>query len=229
MTSGEQILLLEDDPNLGVIIQESLERQGFAVTLCPDGEQGLKAFRTGGFDLCLIDVMMPVRDGFSFARKVRRDDDDTPLIFLTARSLVEDRVEGFRIGCDDYVTKPFSMEELTLRIEAVLRRRRGAVPGEAESYTLGDFTFDPYRQLLHHPDQERKLTDKETELLQLLCQHQGRTLERGLALRRIWGEESYHCSRSMDVFISRLRKYLKKDERIRIRAVHGRGFRLMVD
>jgi len=236
MAAHEQILLLEDDPNLGVIIKESLERRGFGVTLCVDGEEGLQAYRQSAFDLCLVDVMMPVRDGFSFAREVRRTGDDTPLIFLTARSLVEDRIAGFRIGCDDYVTKPFSMEELLLRIAAVLRRRRAAreagVPDSqpaAEIFPIGRYTFDYRRQILRRDAEERHLTDKESELLRLLCLHRDRVLERSLALREIWGEESYHCSRSMDVFISRLRKYLKDDQRIAIRVVHGRGFRLMVD
>ncbi len=239
MAARERILLLEDDPNLGLIIKESLERGGFRVTLCPDGETGLQTYRREGFDLCLVDVMMPVRDGFSFAREVRREDDDTPLIFLTARSLVEDRIAGFRVGCDDYVTKPFSMEELLLRIEAVLRRRRAAQPaGAADApnppaggvvFAIGGYVFDHRRQLLRCGAQERRLTDKEAELLRLLCQHRDQVLERSLALREIWGEESYHCSRSMDVFISRLRKYLKDDPRVEIRVVHGRGFRLMVD
>lgn len=239
MMARERILLLEDDPNLGLIIKESLERAGFRVTLCPDGEAGLQAYRRETCDLCLVDVMMPVRDGFSFAREVRREDDDTPLIFLTARSLVEDRIAGFRIGCDDYVTKPFSMEELLLRIEAVLRRRRAAQPGSAGNepsgqaaavvLAIGAYVFDHRRQILRRGGQERHLTDKEAELLRLLCQHRDQVLERSLALREIWGEESYHCSRSMDVFISRLRKYLKDDPRVEIRVVHGRGFRLMVD
>jgi DNA-binding response OmpR family regulator len=238
MTARERVLLLEDDPNLGLIIKESLERSGFGVTLCADGEAGLQVYRREAFDLCLVDVMMPVRDGFSFAREVRREDDDTPLIFLTARSLVEDRIAGFRIGCDDYVTKPFSMEELLLRIEAVLRRRRAAEPGGARDapdasaavvFAIGGYVFDHRRQLLRRGGQERHLTDKEAELLRLLCLHRDQVLERSLALREIWGEESYHCSRSMDVFISRLRKYLKDDPRVEIRVVHGRGFRLMVD
>jgi two-component system response regulator VicR len=236
MAAQERILLLEDDPNLGLIIKESLERRGFDVTLRVDGEEGLRAYRGGEFDLCLIDVMMPVRDGFSFAQEVRRGDDETPLVFLTARALVEDRIAGFRIGCDDYVTKPFSMEELLLRIDAVLRRRRTAANRggaerrpAAEVFAIGWYTFDYRRQVLRRDEEERRLTDKESELLRLLCLHRDQVLERSLALREIWGEESYHCSRSMDVFISRLRKYLKDDPRIAIRVVHGRGFRLMVD
>jgi two-component system, OmpR family, response regulator VicR len=236
MAARERVLLLEDDPNLGLIIKESLERRGFDVTLRVNGEEGLQAYRASRFDLCLVDVMMPVRDGFSFAQEMRREDDETPLIFLTARSLVEDRIAGFRIGCDDYVTKPFSMEELLLRIAAVLRRRRaprgaGDAGGQpvAEVFSIGRYTFDYRRQILRCDTEERSLTDKESEVLRLLCLHRDQVLERSLALREIWGEESYHCSRSMDVFISRLRKYFKDDRRITIRVVHGRGFRLMVD
>ncbi len=236
MAARKRILLLEDDPNLGVIVKESLERRGFDVTLCADGEEGLQTYRRSEFDLCLVDVMMPARDGFSFAREIRGAADDTPLIFLTARSLLEDRIAGFRIGCDDYVTKPFSMEELLLRIAAVLRRRRVAPepvaagdPAAAETFTIGGYVFDYRRQILRRNDEERRLTDKESELLRLLCLHRDQVLERSLALREIWGEESYHCSRSMDVFISRLRRYLKDDQRVAIRVVHGRGFRLMID
>ncbi len=229
--AGARILLLEDDPNLGLIIRESLERQGFRVTLRADGEEGLRAYAPGAYDLCLVDVMMPVRDGFSFACEVRRADQATPIIFLTARALTEDRITGLRIGADDYVTKPFSMEELLLRIQAVLRRSRpaAAAEGEHREFAIGDYTFDARHQVLRRGGDERRLTDKEAQLLTLLCRHCDRVLERNLALREIWGEESYHCSRSMDVFISRLRKHLKDDPRVSIRAIHGRGFRLMVD
>ncbi len=231
MSQIKKILLLEDDPNLGLIIQESLERQQFAVTLQPNGEDGLAVFTSGDFDLCLVDVMMPLRDGFSFAREVRKTNQEIPIIFLTARAMTEDKIKGFRIGCDDYVTKPFSMEELLLRIEAVMRRGRpdetaAATPTE---FVLGDYRFDHAKLTLHHQNGAKNLTDKESELLRLLCLHKDRTLERSFALRTIWGDDSYHCGRSMDVFISRLRKYLKDDNRITIKAVHGQGFRLMVD
>jgi DNA-binding response OmpR family regulator len=230
MAPNDNILLLEDDPNLGLIIRESLERQGYVVTLVPNGEEGLIKFDAGVFDLCLVDVMMPLRDGFSFAKEVRQRNQTIPLIFLTARSMTQDKLTGFHIGCDDYVTKPFSMEELLARIEAVMRRSRQEAPAEPQTiFQIGSYSFDFPRQQLGGFDETRRLTDKEAELLRLLCLFQDRTLERNYALRTIWGDEGYHTGRSMDVFISRLRKYLKDDSRIAIRAVHGQGFRLMVD
>ena len=226
---GERILLLEDDPNLGEIIRESLELRGFAVTLRTDGEQGLAAFAAEPVALCLVDVMMPTVDGFAFAAAVRRRGSDVPLIFLTARSLVEDRIEGFRVGCDDYVTKPCSMEELLLRIDAVLRRRRpDADPPLSGSVPLGAFVFDIDSRTLTQGVDVQPLTDRETALLELLCRRRDRTLGRSEALLALWGDDSYHNGRSMDVFISRLRKHLADDAAVEIRTVHGEGFRLVV-
>lgn len=224
-----RILLLEDDPNLGLIIEESLVHEGFPVTLCRDGEEGLTAFAVGDFELCLVDVMMPRLDGFEFARRLRARGDETPLIFLTARALTEDKVEGFRIGCDDYVTKPFSVEELLLRIEAVLRRA-GHAPSEPapERIALGKYLFSRPDQTLERDGKVRQLTGREADLLELLCLHRERTLERSFALLRLWGDDSYHAGRSMDVFISRLRKYLQDDSRVEIRTVHGQGYKLII-
>lgn len=226
-----RILLLEDDTNLGLILQEHLQMQGYSVTLCGNGVDGFDAYKRGGHDLCLVDVMMPKKDGFTFAREVRECDDRIPLIFLTAKSLKEDKIEGFKIGCDDYLTKPFSIEELLLRIQAVLKRSKGTGREEpaASQFTLGTYKFDSTRQLLRCKDKQYKLTPKESELLKLLCLHMNETLEREVALRKIWGEDSYFNSRSMDVFISRLRKYLKDDQRIEIMGIHGKGFRLIVE
>ncbi len=227
---GLRILLLEDDPNLGLIIQESLELRGFDVVLRPDGDQGLTAFTQAEFSLCLVDVMMPAVDGFAFAAEVRRRGSDVPLIFLTARSLVEDRIEGFRIGCDDYVTKPFSMEELQLRIDAVLRRGAGA-PTDiplADTVSLGSYGYQTLTRTLVHGQQQRQLTEREAELLELLYRRRNNTLDRSEALLSLWGDDSYHNGRSMDVFISRLRKYLSADDTVEIRTVHGQGFRLVV-
>lgn len=224
-----KVLLLEDDANLGLILQEHLQLNGFEVTLCKNGEEGLAAFGVGKFDLCLVDVMMPKLDGFTFARTVRSQDGNIPLIFLTAKSLKEDKIEGFRIGCDDYLTKPFSMEELMLRISAVLRRLRpvsdSAEPAEFE---IGSFHFDYTRQTLSSKEVQHRLTPKEADLLRLLCIHKNQTLEREVALREIWGDESYFSGRSMDVFISKLRKYLRDDPRVEIMGIHGKGFRLIV-
>jgi len=172
---------------------------------------------------------MPRKDGFTFAREVRSKDQDIPIIFLTAKSLKEDRIEGFKIGCDDYLTKPFSMEELLLRIQAVLKRSKGkpeeVIPSEFE---IGNYIFDCNRQILAIGDKQNKLTPKESDLLRLLCIHMNQTLERSTALRKIWNDESYFSGRSMDVFVSKLRKYLKDDPRVEIMSVHGKGFRLIV-
>ena len=225
----EHVLLLEDDTNLGLILQEHLQMKGYHVSLCVNGEEGLKAFRDGTFDLCLVDVMMPKKDGFAFAHEVRRTDKETPLIFLTAKSLKEDKIKGFTLGCDDYITKPFSIEELILRIQAVLKRTGKAGPAEESptQFAIGRFSFDSQRQVLSLAGEERKLTPKETELLHLLCLHMNRTLPRETALRRLWGDDSYFSGRSMDVFISKLRKYLKPDPNVEIMGIHGQGFRLI--
>jgi DNA-binding response OmpR family regulator len=225
------ILLLEDDPNLGFILQEHLQLEGFAVTACADGVQGLDAYQKRKHTLCLVDVMMPAMDGFEFARTIRGSDDSTPIIFLTAKSLKEDKVEGFRIGCDDYVTKPFSMEELMLRIRAVLRRAGPPAPEDGRStpeiFAVGKFMFDQAKRTLRAGEKERRLTSREAELLRMLCLHKNRVLERDVALRSIWGSDSFFNGRSMDVFISRLRRYLASDRSIEILDVHGKGFKLV--
>jgi len=223
-----RVLLVEDDPNLGLIVQEHLQLNGFDVQLCENGETALTAFGHGRFALCLVDVMMPRMDGFALAREVRRRDKTVPLIFLTAKSLKDDKIEGFRIGCDDYITKPFSVEELLLRIQAVLRRSGAGGSDEQTSFTIGEYVFDTITRTLRIGHEERRLTARESELLKLLCRHTNKTLDRSLALREIWGEDSYFNARSMDVFISKLRKYLKDDPRIEISSVHGVGFSLTV-
>jgi len=224
------ILLLEDDPNLGLILQEHLQMNGFETRLCVNGEEGLAEYRANQYDLCLVDVMMPRMDGFAFARKVREKDESLPIIFLTAKSMKEDKIEGFRIGCDDYLTKPFSMEELLLRIRAVLKRSASsASDSERTEYSIGEYSFDSGSQELRHGKNVHKLTPKESELLKLLCNHKNKTLERRLALKQIWGDDNYFAGRSMDVFISKLRKYLGKDARVQIMGIHGKGYRLIVD
>jgi two-component system response regulator VicR len=225
-----KVLLLEDDPNLGLILQEHLEMNGFGVKLCLNGEDGLAACRKGKFDLCLVDVMMPRKDGFSFARDIRAVDRETPIIFLTAKSMKEDRIEGLKIGADDYLTKPFSMEELLLRIRAVLRRTGRQEDGESAptQFSLGEYTFDPVKRTLRRGRSSRKLTARESDLLRLLCLHMNATLERDAALRELWGDDSYFNSRSMDVFISRLRKYLAGDPAVEIMNVPGKGLKLVV-
>jgi DNA-binding response OmpR family regulator len=225
-----KILLLEDDANLGLILQEHLQMQGYTVTLCTNGEDGTTAYRGGRYELCLVDVMMPKKDGFTFAREVRATDDQTPLIFLTAKSLKEDKIEGFKIGCDDYLTKPFSIEELLLRIQAILKRAGGKSRDDStvSQFEIGSYHFDSTRQLLRFKDEQYKLTPKESDLLRLLCLHMNETLERDVALKKIWGDDNYFSGRSMDVFVSRLRKYFKDDPRVEIMGIHGKGFRLIV-
>lgn len=226
--SRRHVLLLEDDANLGLVLQEHLKLNGYDVTLCINGEDGAEALKAGHFDLCLVDVMMPRKDGFTFAREVRAQGDQIPLIFLTARSLKEDRIEGFRIGCDDYITKPFSVEELQLRIEAVLRRATPQTEDLPAQIDIGDYRFDRLHQMLSRGSEKRKLTPREAELLELFCRHLNQTVSREQALREIWNDESYFAGRSMDVFVSKLRKYLREDPRIQILGIHGKGFRLVV-
>jgi DNA-binding response OmpR family regulator len=224
------VLLLEDDTNLGHILREHLELNGFTVRLAVNGEDGMAAYSKGKFDLCLVDVMMPRKDGFTFARELRLVDQRTPLIFLTARSLKEDRIEGLKIGADDYITKPFSMEELLLRIQAVLKRSTGGKPSppSPSSYAIGLYRFDHTRRTLSKGKENRKLTAREADLLRLLCLHMNDMLDRSSALKQLWGDDTYFNSRSMDVFVSKLRKYLSGDARVEIQNVPGKGVKLIV-
>ncbi len=227
----QHILLLEDDPNLGLVLQDHLVANGFDVTLRVNGEEGLTEAKRRRFALCLVDVMMPKKDGFTFARQFRAVDTNTPVIFLTAKSLKEDRIEGLTIGADDYVTKPFSVEELLLRIRAVLKRSgaRTALPSLPSVVGLGKLKFDRDRQLLHSRSGERKLTSRESELLELLCAHRNEVVHRNDILKAIWGDDSYFNGRSLDVFISKIRKYLAVDPSIEIKSAHGKGYKLAVE
>jgi len=229
-TEPIRVLLVEDDQNLGFVIQDALKRKGYQVTLCRDGKEGLRQFNAANHDLCVLDVMLPQKDGLSLAEDIRLVDQAIPIVFLTARSQVDDRIAGFKAGGDDYLTKPFSHEELILRIEAILRRTQGRDAGpERERYELGEFTFDHRNLVLSHPTEERKLTRKEADVLRLLCLHREQVLPRELVLNMVWGDDSYFLGRSLDVFISRLRKYLKPDANVQIVNVHGVGFKLVVD
>ncbi len=225
-----KILLIEDDPNLGYILQESLELQGFEITRKEDGEAGYSAFVKEKFDICLIDVMLPKKDGFTLAKEIRAINLNIPLIFLTAKSLKEDRIEGLKIGADDYITKPFSMEELILRIQAVLKRiNKGGVLNEIEKkFEIGNYLFDYEKSVLLLEGKQQKLTNKEAELLRLLCLHKNQELSREIALKQIWEEDSFFTARSMDVYISKLRKYLKDDTQVEIINIHGKGYKLVV-
>ncbi|HLA69564.1 MAG TPA: response regulator transcription factor [Bacteroidota bacterium] len=226
----QRILLLEDDANLGFVLQEHLESQGFVVTLRTNGEEGLAETSEKRFDLCLVDVMMPRKDGFTFTREFRQKDKETPVVFLTAKALKEDRIQGFLIGGDDYVTKPFSMEELLLRIKAVLRRTAGEArkAGDLAEFKLGHSRFDSTWQTLTVKSNKRTLTAMESQLLQLLCERKNSIVTRSEILKDVWGDDSYFNGRSLDVFVSRLRKYLAPDPSVEIKNVHGKGYKLVV-
>ena len=222
-----KILLCEDDENLGMLLREYLQAKGYMDELCPDGEAGYKAFLKTKFDICVLDVMMPKKDGFTLAQEIRQANSAIPMVFLTAKSLKEDILEGFKIGADDYITKPFSMEELVFRVEAILRRVRGKKNKENTLYHIGKFLFDTQKQLLTIGGKQTKLTTKENELLALLCSHANEILQRDFALKTIWIDDNYFNARSMDVYITKLRKHLKDDEDIEIINIHGKGYKLI--
>ena len=227
MEENLKILLCEDDENLGMLLREYLQAKGYEAVLCPDGEAGYREFQNTKFDICVLDVMMPKKDGFSLAQDIRQQNAELPIIFLTAKTLKEDILEGFKIGADDYITKPFSMEELVMRIEAILRRVKGKKTRENTIYHIGRFTFDTQKQLLSIGDKQTKLTTKENELLALLCAHANEILQRDYALKTIWIDDNYFNARSMDVYITKLRKHLKEDDQIEIINIHGRGYKLI--
>ena len=221
------ILLCEDEESLGMLLREYLQAKGYDAELYLDGESGYKAFMRSKFDMCLLDVMMPKMDGFTLAREMRMQNPDVPIIFLTAKNLKEDILEGFKLGADDYLTKPFSMDELVYRMEAILRRVKGKNQRNVVRYQLGKFVFDVQRQILSDGDNQTKLTTKESELLTLLCAHANEVLVRELALKTIWIDDNYFNARSMDVYITKLRKHLRDDDSIEINNVHGKGYRLI--
>ena len=222
------ILLAEDDNNLGLLLRNYLTAKNYETALFINGNLAFEAFPTGSFDLCILDIMMPEMDGITLAREIRHLNPDIPIIFLTAKNQKEDIIDGFKSGADDYITKPFSMEELLYRIEAILRRTTSpAVNRKSESYSIGGYSFDTLKQMLAFNDQTIKLTTKESELLELLCRHGNEILERNFALKTIWIDDNYFNARSMDVYITRLRKYLKKDPSVKILNVHGRGYKLI--
>lgn len=226
-----RVLLAEDDINLGTILSERLKMKGFNVELCVDGEIALRKYEESKFDLLILDIMMPVKDGFTLAKEIRRKDEETPLIFVTARSMKEDILKGFDLGADDYLTKPFSMEELMMRINAVLKRtkKRGeGVSAEQDEFEFSKIKFNHITQELRVEEQVFDLTSKEADLLKILCANKNEVVPRDLALKRIWGSDTYFNGRSMDVFISKLRKVLSGDPNIEIMNVHGKGFKLVV-
>jgi len=226
-----QVLLAEDDHNLGSILKTFLEAKGYITTLCINGLDALNVYNEkNNFDFCIIDVMMPVKDGFTLAKDIRKVNKKIPILFLTAKSMQEDKQKGFELGADDYLTKPFNMDELLMRMLAIIRRS-GLKNRDKNSniFILGTYTFDYNRQLLSKIDFEQKLTSKEADLLELLCENVNEVVERPYALNKIWHDDSYFNARSMDVYIAKLRKYLKDDENIELINVHGIGFRLFVN
>jgi len=228
-----KILLVEDDPNLSLVLQDYLEMLDYDIHTCYDGEEGLTAFKKNRYDLCIFDIMMPKKDGFTLAEDVRKMDKNIPIIFLTAKSFKEDRIKGFQSGCDDYITKPFSTEELNYRIKAILRRtsstRQEKVSEDQVIFKFGKFIFDSQNMILTFESNEQHLTRKESELLKVLCQNKNQLLTRENALKTVWGDDDYFIGRSMDVFITKLRKYLKDDSSIGITNVHGIGFKFTVE
>lgn len=223
-----KILLAEDDSNLGILLKNYLTAKNYDTTLVRNGTQALESFSSESFNLCIFDIMMPEMDGLTLAREIRKSNKEIPIIFLTAKNQQEDIIEGFVSGADDYISKPFSMEELLYRIEAILRRTSGtAVSIQQGPFTIGSFIFDPLKQILIHKGKPTKLTTKESELLDLLYQHRNEILERNFALKSIWIDDNYFNARSMDVYISRLRKYLGKDPSLKILNIHGKGYKLI--
>jgi two-component system, OmpR family, response regulator len=226
--SSIKILLAEDDTNLGNLLKNYLTVKNYETTLCVNGRLALEAFSSQKFGLCILDIMMPEMDGLTLAGEIKSLDPKVPIIFLTAKNQKEDILEGFKSGADDYITKPFSMEELIYRIEAILRRTSDkSIIKKESTYVIGTYQFDPLNQMLVRGDRKIKLTTKESELLDLLCRHDNDILERNFALKTIWIDDNYFNARSMDVYITRLRKYLKDDPSVKILNIHGKGYKLI--
>ena len=226
-----KILLVEDEVFLAQIVKESFETRSFEVNHFSNGEKGLEGFKDTDPDICVLDVMMPIMDGFSLAKEIKKINPNQPIIFLTAKSMTEDVVEGFAIGADDYVRKPFSMEELIMRVKAVLGRNISREPEveeeQVKEYKIGQFNFLPIKQELHHHSGIKKMTSRESELLRMLCEKKNSLVERDVILKQLWGDDSFFNARSMDVFITKLRKYLKEDSEVELINVRGRGYKLI--
>ena len=223
-----KILLAEDDPNFGPFLQTYLIAKGYSCSLAKDGNEALEVFLTGQYNFCITDVMMPVQDGFSLVREIRKRNATVPILFITAKNLEEDRLQGFKVGCDDYITKPFSMDELTFRIQAIIRRIENAKMEERLLFPIGQLSFDYELQMIITPVKQIKLTPKESDLLKLLCQYQNEIVYRNIALTKIWGCDDAYTSRCMDVYISKLRKFLRDDPEVELLNIHGVGFKLIL-
>ena len=226
MENQIKVLLVEDDPNLGTLLKDYLVAKGYNTELRSNGQEGYNAFVQADFDFLILDVMMSVKDGLTLAKEIRGIDKNVPMLFLTAKSMKEDTLEGFNAGADDYMTKPFSMEELLARMGAILRRTGGEGTTEESQYQVGKYIFKPLERTLEFNGDASRLTTKENDLLKLLCKNANGVLERNDALKAVWGDDNYFNGRSMDVYIAKLRKHLNKDEKIEIMNIHGRGFKL---
>lgn len=224
--SKPKILLVEDDPSLGFVVKDNLSMKGYDVTLCKDGEEGEQAFSKNTFQICLLDVMLPKKDGFALARTIRETNTEIPILFLTAKAMTDDKLEGFKTGADDYITKPFSLEELYYRIEVFLKRSNPSKADPEKPLALGQYEFDTANFTLRFNDEERVLTSREAEILKQLYLHRDRVLKREEILMAVWGNDDYFLGRSLDVFISKIRKYLKDDPNVQITNFHGVGFKL---
>ncbi len=222
-----KILLAEDDENLGTLLREYLIAKSYECDWFSNGERAYKSYIKNHYDLCILDIMMPVKDGYTLAKEIRMTNTEIPIIFLTAKSLKEDVIEGFKAGGDDYITKPFSMEELIFRIEAIIRRAKKELISPQAEYKIGKYVFNSDKQILKLGNSEQNLTTKESELLKLLCNNKNMVLERNFALKTIWIDDNYFNARSMDVYIAKLRKYLKDDPSVQILNIHGKGFKLI--
>jgi two-component system, OmpR family, response regulator len=229
--SQMNVLLAEDDRNLGNILKNFLEAKGYPTTLCINGREAVDAYKKKEFYFCILDIMMPVRDGFYVAKEIRSMNPKVPLMFLTAKGMQEDKLKGFESGADDYITKPFNMDELLMRMQAILRRSEEApkIQDTENIFQVGNYTFDYNRQTLSIKGKEKKLTSKEAGLLRLLCTNANEVLERSIALNKIWSDDSYFNARSMDVYIVKLRKYLREDPTVELINVHGVGFKLVMN
>lgn len=229
----KKVLLVEDDPNLGMLLEDYLSLKGkFDTKLCTDGEEGLKAFTQDDFDICILDVMMPKKDGFTLAKDIRKINPQVPIIFATAKGMMEDKTEAYSLGGDDYITKPFRIEELLLRINALLRRvalQDQESEEKPTQFNIGSYAFDYQTQIISKDEEQQKVSTKEAELLRLLCLKMNDVLTREEALIQIWHDDNYFNGRSMDVFLSKLRKYLKDDPKVEIINVHGKGYKLLVN
>ena len=222
------ILLVEDDPNFGSVLKNYLELNDYSVTLSTDGHAGYDQFVTGKYDICILDVMMPRKDGFTLAKEIREKDQHIPIIFLTAKTMKEDMLSGFQAGADDYITKPFDSEVLLYKLKAIMKRSADKSHDTTQKeFTIGQFHFNHDHRTIKSGDENQKLSPKEADLLQLLCIYKNELLPRQKALKEIWGDDNYFNARSMDVFITKLRKYLKQDPSIDIINIHGKGFRLI--